>query len=332
MKVIFILALLALSGWAGWSAYPRFKDSLDKGVRAELKRQADDKLAEEEADRIAKLKAENQQPPGGKPRPFTGVTPPPGPTVAGNMPPLPPAPGDPPKPADTPAAPVAAVDPIDAKYPMPEFKTIEEITKDWSTIPSRAFPKPVKTKVAIVFDKPAGKVTLPANSDAIAVGMVQGNLIVMPPEKDSRQTVPLANTNLKENLTELYEKYKDYQRKKVQKQRDRARGLAAAPAQAATDDTAKAAGPRPEKAADGTIPLLLADIRTGKLVELKEDAITNWGDVNYEEVEGEFYWTGTLQCTVENAIFGPTPTEVMALVKNGKVVKWLYTGSREPVQ
>ena len=47
---------------------------------------------------------------------------------------------------------------------------------------------------------------------------------------------------------------------------------------------------------------------------------------------GQVYWTGTVQCNVESAFFGSTPTEVMALMKNGRVVKWVYTGSKEDVQ
>jgi hypothetical protein len=103
-------------------------------------------------------------------------------------------------------------------------------------------------------------------------------------------------------------------------------------ANGASEDQMKLAGPKPEVRPGGVIPIMLASIDELKLKELKANAITSWGSLNFEMVEGAPYWTGTVQCTVENALFGPTQTEVMALIKDNKVVKWLFTGSREEVQ
>ena len=239
--------------------------------------------------------------------------------------------------ATTPAAPAAPVDPVDARYPLPVFKEITEITKEWSSIPSKAFPRPVKTKVAVTFENEGKKSTLPENSDARAVGMVQGMLILMPKGDDnSRAMIPLANTDLKETLTALYEKYKAYKTSQIMAQRLRAKGLLAkGPVQ---DAATGAAGPKPERQADGVIQAMVDDLGTRKLKEISVKAITEWGDLNYEEVTDAkglppgFYWTGTVAVTVENPLFGPQPAECMAVIKNGKVLTWLYTGSREEVQ
>jgi hypothetical protein len=248
----------------------------------------------------------------------------------------------PPKPADTPEiahtkpapAPVAVVDEIEARYPMPNFKAIEEITKDWTSIPSKAFPRKVKTKVLLNFDGAAGKVAVDPGSEVMAIQMRPntGILIVMRAGDDTtRIDVPLANTDLKETLTVLYERYKEYHRKRVIAQRERARSLKDK-ANGASEDQMKLAGPKPEVRPGGVIPVMLASIDELKLKEIKASSITQWGSLNFEEVEGKPFWTGTVQCTVENALFGPTQTEAMALIKDNKVVKWLYTGSREEVQ
>ena len=227
---------------------------------------------------------------------------------------------------------VAQVDEFEAKYPLPVFKEITEITKEWSSIPSRAFPRTVKTLVPINLEGPAGKVPLPEQSNALAVGMTQGMLVLMKSrEEPARSLVPLANTDLKETLTTLYDKYKAYKIDQVMKQRERARGLKAR-ANGATDSELASVGPKPKMEPGGIIPVMLASLRAKEITETTEDRITAWGGLNIEQINGKSYWTGTIQCTVDNAIFGPTPTELMALIRDDKVVKWLYSGSKEEVQ
>lgn len=233
-------------------------------------------------------------------------------------------------PTETPV--IAKVDEYEAKYPLPVFKEISEITKEWSSIPSRAFPRPVKTLVPINLESPTGKVQLPAQSEALAVGMTQGMLVLMKNRADpARSLVPLANTDLKETLTSLYEKYKAYKTDQIMKQRERARSLKAR-ANGATDAELAAAGPKPKVESGGIITVMVESLRTKQINETTEERITAWGDLNIEQINGESYWTGTIQCTVDNAIFGPTQTELMALIREDKVVKWLYSGSKEEVQ
>jgi len=225
-----------------------------------------------------------------------------------------------------------AVDEIEARYPLPTFKEITEITKEWTSIPSRAFPRPVKTLVAINLEGPAGKIPLPGQSTALAVGMTQGMLVLMKSREDpARSLVPLANTDIKETLSALYEKYKIYKTDQVMKERERARGLKAKANGASAAELA-AAGPKPKTETGGIITAMVESLRAKQIKETTEERITAWGDLNIEQIEGKSYWTGTIQCTVDNAIFGPTPTELMALIRDGKVIKWLYSGSKEEVQ
>jgi hypothetical protein len=332
MKMIFYIAVIAAALWAGWFFHP--------GISKEMSARIEARKAEAEKEAAsARNQAANDDRVDGRGQSKAGAL---LASIAGQQsdPANPAANTPPPTTSGTPAtpdkpvtpAPVATVDEIDARYPMPVFRTIEEITKEWSAIPSRAFPRKVKTKVPLTFDVPAGKAELAAGSEAWAGGMVAGMLIVMREKEDtSRIQVPLANTDLKEKMTDLYERYKEYHRNRVIKQRERARALKAR-SNGASEEQMKLAGSKPEVRAGGVIPIMMESIQSGKLTELKLGNITSWGGLDFEEVDGTVYWTGTLQCTVENALFGPQPTEVMALMKDNKVVKWIYSGSREPVQ
>ncbi len=329
MKILLYLLVIALTGWAGWFSQPGLHGWMKE--RLESRKSAKER---EIASAVNKSKLDdrsgpnfnsaildaiiNKNPNPAPPGPGT-ANPNPGTTVASNT-----------NPSPEPATP--AVDEIDARYPMPNFRTIEEITKEWSAVPSRAFPRKVKTKVDLSFDTAAGKVALPTGSEAKAAGMVAGMLIVMRPDDDStRIQVPLANTDLKETMTALYEQYKDYRRGIIVKERAAARARKNS-SNGATEAQMALAGPKPDVRAGGVIPIMMDDILTGKYTELKAPSISSWGSLAFETIEGTPYWTGTLQCTVENPLFGPQPTEVMALMKENKVVKWIYTGSREPVQ
>jgi len=332
MKIVLYLLVIAFTCWAGWYSQPGIYNWMKD--RLETRKAATEAKIASAASK-AKQEVEN---PGGKNFNAAVLD------ALINRTPAPPQPGTTntstnPSTASTtaskPAAPEPApapVDEIETRYPLPNFRTIEEITREWSQIPSRAFPKKIKTKVDLVFDTPAGKVNLPTGSEARAAGMVAGMLIVMRMEDENpRIEVPLANTDLKETMTTLYEQYKEYRRNMVLKERQAARDRKSR-ANGASEQEMALAGPKPEVRAGGVIPIMMDDILTGNYVELKAPNITNWGNLAFEEVEGTKYWTGTLQVTVENPIFGPQPTEVMALIKDNKVVKWIYTGSREPVQ
>ncbi len=335
MKIVFNLLIIALAVAAGWYFQPGIVTSMDAS-KADSHHKRSDEIAAavkqatgatlpdgtsakaSAAASSARQLAESMR--KNSPSPAT-----PAPELPGGTSQTPGTPGP-----ETPVVPQA--DEIDAKYPLPTFKGIEEITKEWSTIPSRAFPRTVKTLVAITLEGPNGQIPLPEKSEALAIGMTQGMLVLMKNRQDpARKMVPLANTDLKETMTALYEKYKAYKTELVMKQRARARGLKAR-ANGATDAELAAAGPKPKVESGGIITAMVESLRAKQINETAEDRITGWGELNIEQFEGTSYWTGTIQCTVDNPIFGPTPTELMALIRDDKVVKWLYSGSKEEVQ
>lgn len=331
MKFLLYIAVIAITTWAGWFFYPDIRRHMDTNI-AEREKNAEKKATPVQnqatqdggMDKSGVSKATallngigTGQPsvsdPGSSSAAIAKVETPPN---------------------STPAHPATEgpADEIEARYPMPTFRTIEVITKDWTSIPYPAFPREVITKVPLTFDVNGSKVVLPEKSNARAVGMSGGLLVVLREGDDtSRIQVPLANTDMKEKLTALYEKYKDYRRNQVIKRREHARTLKNRP-NGASEEQRKLAGPKPEVRPGGVIPIMLESLQTLKLTEIKPGSITSWGGLNYEEIDGKVYWTGTVQCTVENALFGPQPTEAMALMKDNKVLKWIYTGSREEVQ
>jgi hypothetical protein len=331
MKFIFAILFIAAAFFAGWHFYPDIHkdmtatiDKREKSLMSAEDRIRNKVLVEERKTASTKAEALMDQAKkaaasiNGGEKPIAN----PALTAGGGGKPV------------TPAVAVTAgpADEIEAKYPMPTFKTVEEITKDWTSIPSRAFPRPVTTKVPVTFEVGNGSMVLPEGTKVRAVAMIGGLLVLMRDgDENNRVQVPLANTDLKEFLTTKYEEWKNYRRDMVIKQRERARGLKEK-ANGATEAQMTAAGPKPEVRPGGVIPVMLEDLQNRKLSELKANAITAWGDLNFEDVDGKTFWTGTVQCTVENALFGPQPTEVMALIKDNKVVKWMYTGSREEVQ
>jgi|GEM_PF-560346 len=117
----------------------------------------------------------------------------------------------------------------------------------------------------------------------------------------------------------------------LKKQREGAREIKGRP-NGVSEEQMKLAGPMPEVRSGGVIPVMLESLQSAKLTELKAENITSWGKLKCEEIEGMVYWTATVQCSIENPLFGPQPTEVTALMKDNKVVKWLYTASRQPVR
>ena len=332
MKIVFNLAMVALTVIAGWLSHP----SLIKSMEAS-KEFAARQHAAEIAAAVKQVISSSPPAPGSEASEApsaarqladamrrTPAATPPDPTPGTENPQSTNA-----KPQPTAATPV---DEIELKYPLPVFKDISEITKDWSSIPSRAFPRTVKTLVALNLESPSGKVPLPANSEALAVGMAQGMLVLMKSRSEpAKSLVPLANTDLKETLSALYEKYKTYKIAQVMKQRERIRGFKARGNEGSAAELA-AAGPKPKVDSGGVIPSMLESLRAQQITETSEDRITGWGDLHVEQINGSSYWTGTIQCIVDNAIFGPTPTELMALIRDGKVIQWLYSGSKEEVQ
>ena len=247
------------------------------------------------------------------------------------------------------------IDPIEEKYPFPDFKPIENLVGNWEKIPSSAFPRQVtvKVKAKYIFAGGAGSSTIPAGRKTTALSFSGNQLIIAPSAQSKiRGKILIDDTDYKEILGSEYEKYKNRKRKEVMTQRHRARLIAAAeeknfntqsiPSQSVTIATASKLpkariaeyenriGKIPKRGNDGRIRLMVSSLMAGEVSEIKLNEISHWGPIRYEIVDDQPYWTGTVTYNT-TSLFGTFPTEAMALMRNDKVINWLYTGSLEEV-
>ena len=251
------------------------------------------------------------------------------------------------------------VDPIEKKYPIPDFKPIEELVGNWKKIPASAFPRQVtlKAKAKYVFAGGAGSSTAPAGGKTFAISF-SGDKLVITPNKESnvRGTISINDTNYKEILGDEYEKYQQRKKREVYAQRERARAIAATEVETnqttsspntnesranrvtsisqiskeKLSDYENEIGKMPEAEDDGRVSIMVRSIRSGDVSEIKLNEISYWGPIRYEIVDNRAYWTATVNYKT-TSLFGTFPTEAMALMRNGKVENWLYTGSLEEV-
>ena len=224
-------------------------------------------------------------------------------------------------------------DEIDKKYPLPKLRKIEEITKDWTSVPSRAFPRKVKSKLPIDFQVAAGKTTLPPNSDLTAFAFEGGMMTVGRSESDTiRTTVTLASTDFQETMTRLYNAYVEKRTSDVMKARENARFRRdnPAPPPPPEDQQAKLAGPRPATDQDGKVEIMLKSILAKEVTEFKGSNIQSWGPIEFESEGGKGFWTCTIVVRM-STMFGEVDTDITAYMANGKLIKWIFDGSKEPV-
>ena len=251
------------------------------------------------------------------------------------------------------------VDPIEEKYPMPEFQPIEQLVGNWKQIPPSAFPRKVtlKAKAKYIFAGGAGSSTAPAGAKTFAISLSGEKLVITPNTQSKvRGTISIDDTDYKEILGEEYERYKQRKKKEVYARRVRAREIAESEIELAQEtsstntsqsrpnqvtsisripkdqlsDYENEIGEMPEADSDGRVPIMVSSIRSGAVSEIRLNEISYWGPIRYEIVDNRAYWTATVNYKT-TSLFGTFPTEAMALMRNGKVENWLYTGSLEEV-
>jgi hypothetical protein len=236
-----------------------------------------------------------------------------------------------PPPVPEPAMP-APEKPKEGDFVPPDFPPIETMVANWTNIPKSAFPRPVKMNRQFEFKIKVGSGTassvVPAGQDVVAVAQQGTALVIAPtPTSNARGEVPMDDTNLKELLTDTYEKWKVWRVESLRRAHEykktaASRAVAGGPAVAGDD--------KPEKNADGAYPVLLASMSSGEVTEIKPDNIKEWGEVAREKIDDEDFWTVIVKYETQT-MFGKFDTEAQARIKNGKVRKWVYTGSGEVV-
>ena len=148
-----------------------------------------------------------------------------------------------------------------------------------------------------------------------------------------RGQVAMDDTDFKEVFAAAYEQVKIVQTENARK----AHAYRLAAAERAQNAPASAAGggasssnDKPVKDADGSYPLLVASMKAGEVTEIKTDNIKSWGDPAQEKIDDKDYWTVNVKYETQT-MFGKFETEAQARIRNGRVEKWVYTGSGEIV-
>lgn len=233
-----------------------------------------------------------------------------------------------PEPAPTPEP----AKPKEGEFVPPDFPPIETVVGNWSAIPKSAFPRPVKMNRQFEFKIKIGSGTassvVPAGRDVIAVAQQGQTLVIAPtPDSTARGEVSMEDTNLKDVLTSTYDKWKVW---RVETLRRAHEFKKTAGSRVVKSGPTVAGDDKPEKNADGAYPLLLASMSAGEVTEIKPDNIKEWGEVAREKIDDTDFWTIIVKYETVT-MFGKFDTEAQARIKNGKVLKWVYTGSGEVV-
>lgn len=230
--------------------------------------------------------------------------------------------------------------PVDPNaFVAPVFPPVDELTQNWAVVPKGFFntPKQVTMKKDLELKMQMGKATaattFKAGTKIFVMGQEGTNLVVgASAGSPMRGLVAMDQTDFKEVFTAAYEQVKVVQTENARKAHEyrlaaaeRAKNAPAAPAGGGSSSNDK-----PTKAADGTYPLLLASMKSGEVTEIKPDNIKSWGDPAQEKIDGAEYWTVNVKYETQT-MFGKFETEAQARIKNGRVEKWVYTGSGEVV-
>jgi hypothetical protein len=230
--------------------------------------------------------------------------------------------------------------PVDPNaFVAPVFPPVDEVTQNWAVVPKGFFntPKQVTMKKDLELKMQMGKATaattFKSGTKIFVMGQEGTNLVVgASAGSPMRGLVAMDETDFKEVFTAAYEQVKVVQTENARKAHEyrlaaaeRAKNAPAAPAGGGS-----ASNDKPTKAADGTYPLLLASMKAGEVTEIKPDNIKSWSDPTQEKIDGTEFWTVNVKYETQT-MFGKFETEAQARIKNGRVEKWVYTGSGEVV-
>jgi hypothetical protein len=221
------------------------------------------------------------------------------------------------------------------EFVPPKLASLEELTKQWTTVPPHAFPRRVKLHAPVDVKMAMGSARIPKGATAFAYSAAEGLLSVAPTETSTaRGAVAIRDTDLPEQLEQSYAKLKSAKIDAARKA-----WLARKTAKPVVNvtineplDLSGALDPagRPLQARDGTYPLLLASMRAGDVTDITQPQVSRWGEAERRTIEGLPTWTVDVWYTTM-AFCGPMEARAQAHVRDGHVVAWIYPGSGEPV-
>ena len=220
------------------------------------------------------------------------------------------------------------------EFPLPEFEPIEEIVGHWKEIPKSVFPRKITLKKPVTLSLPGGvgKSKAGVGSQVFAIAANGSGLLAVSVSKGSkvRGKVKMEDTDFKVVTTMVYENYKARRTQSVLAKRSAARRSALAESPSDLASNYDGFGEMPETDGSGRVRAMVDSIAKNDVTEFDLKMIKEWTPVLFDEIEGEPYWTATVKYDAKT-VYGTFDAEAMALMKEGKVEKWVYAGSGEPV-
>jgi hypothetical protein len=253
------------------------------------------------------------------PAPVTKSTPPPSPAQT---------PSPTPTTTSTPTAPTTApAKPATNDFVPPPIASLEEATQNWTAIPERAFPRNVLLKQPVSIKMTAGTGQLAAGTSALALAASQGVLTIAPSAASTaRGQIPVTDTDFPDQIRSAYEAWKTH---RIQIARESWEARQKAPATIASTNLVDPAG-KPLANSSGKYDIILESMRIGQVTEVRPDNIRSWGTANPGLVDGKPGWLIEIDFTA-TTLFGKFDTQAQAQIFNGKLHRWIYTGSGEEV-
>lgn len=210
----------------------------------------------------------------------------------------------------------------------PKIDPLESLTKNWTVFPPTAFPRQVKLSKPVQLQMAGGSSTLPAGSTAFALG-AQANVLTIAPTQTSqaRGQIFVHDTDMPTQVRESYERWKKGRIEMAMASWKKQRAVTAT---SVSMPNAVDARGMPKRNVDGSYDLLLASMRSGEVTDIKLNKIKRWGTPEPRTIDNLPTWT--VSVFYETMVFcGPFDAEAQAQVRNGKIVRWIYPGSGEPV-
>lgn len=241
----------------------------------------------------------------------------------------PPEPGPPPeKEPEKPDADLEAK--IAELFPLPDIQPLEVIVDNWENVPPHAFPKNVTINDTLEFKlvhegQVIGGKNLPAGAHVIPLELAGTTLVVAPDIGTTmRAEVPVDETNFKDLI---HARYVDFVQRQTQKVMERRTSEFARITQAKAHEEALA------DYNDGSDPRfdpMKESLRNAEAGTFELENTTEWRWLGKETVDGVEYEAGLAVFESESA-FGVSRTEIKALMRGGKVEKWVDPASGEQI-
>ena len=245
----------------------------------------------------------------------------------------PPSPAQTPSPTLTttastpPAAPATPAKPATNDFVPPPIATLEEATRNWTAIPERAFPRNIRLKQPVAIKMTAGTGQLAVGTSALALAASQGVLTIAPSAASTaRGQIPVTDTDFPDQIRSAYETWKTH---RIQIARESWEARQKAPATVASTNLVDPAG-KPLANSSGKYDIILESMRIGQVTEVRPDNIRSWGTAHPGLVDGKPGWLIEIDFTA-TTMFGKFDTQAQAQILNGKLLRWIYTGSGEEV-